>query len=406
VPGFEYIRSCSAHSRLFGGGADSSRGWLREVWVGKDDSGLIRSSDSPEAFFDEPERCGWQAAGSPALDSGPSDYLFAPGCLGRRGRLFRGQGETREMECLYELIDTFGDAVAQPEACRAGFEAAVQLSGVQVVAEQRDQMGRVGPGLCLVGERQRIEAVFASDLSQLLGYHQVVGESDDGPAQLVMWTAYLQRNIEETLPADAREIPRLPCEADNSQVLSIAPGLAIRIGATVSPPEQLEMLRAAGTITEAEHETALARQGMTAHGSEAAVHAAEPVPEWFMHEVLDPVLSDLQQPHPVDLELRFEPRGDGGLVRFRERGEPGSFGLGIGRQSASRELLMVQFADQLQEQFFPETRAAWGEARPTCPGHPHPATPVLLDDQAWWACPVDQSRIARIGQLHHQASTD
>jgi hypothetical protein len=61
------------------------------------------------------------------------------------------------------------------------------------------------------------------------------------------------------------------------------------------------------------------------------------------------------------------------------------------------EALKVELAYRLQEEV-PETREAWGEARPRCPGHPHPAAPDLLDDQAWWVCPVDAGRIARIGE--------
>jgi hypothetical protein len=51
----------------------------------------------------------------------------------------------------------------------------------------------------------------------------------------------------------------------------------------------------------------------------------------------------------------------------------------------------------LQEQFFPESAAAWGEARPACPGHSHPARAAGDAHAAWWCCPVDARRIAAIG---------
>ncbi len=37
----------------------------------------------------------------------------------------------------------------------------------------------------------------------------------------------------------------------------------------------------------------------------------------------------------------------------------------------------------------PETRSGWGQARPACPGHPHPATPSWDEqtDTAWWQAP-------------------
>lgn len=61
--------------------------------------------------------------------------------------------------------------------------------------------------------------------------------------------------------------------------------------------------------------------------------------------------------------------------------------------------LAVGLADYLQEQFFPETTEAWGQARPRCPGHGHPATPELIDGNAWWTCPLDGHAVARFGAL-------
>jgi hypothetical protein len=68
-----------------------------------------------------------------------------------------------------------------------------------------------------------------------------------------------------------------------------------------------------------------------------------------------------------------------------------------GHREGARFLLVL--ADWLQDQFFPETRSAWGEARPACPGHPHPARAVNVADEAWWTCPLDGRRIARIGRV-------
>ncbi len=118
-----------------------------------------------------------------------------------------------------------------------------------------------------------------------------------------------------------------------------------------------------------------------------------------MSEVLEPVLSDLQRPRPVEIEVGVEPRGEGGIVWFAERGGSGAAGLGLPDRSARRAEMLVLWADWLQEQFFPETRGAWGEARPERPGHPHPASAVDLDGEAWWVCPVDGRQIGRIGQL-------
>jgi hypothetical protein len=125
-----------------------------------------------------------------------------------------------------------------------------------------------------------------------------------------------------------------------------------------------------------------------------------PVADWLIREVLEPVLGDLQRPRPIDVIVELEPREDGGLVWFSERGHQGGFGLGFPDPVRPRAALLVEWADQLQEQFFPETHGAWGEARPECPGHPHPAQAIERDGEAWWVCPINGCPIARIGQLH------
>jgi len=125
-----------------------------------------------------------------------------------------------------------------------------------------------------------------------------------------------------------------------------------------------------------------------------------PVPDWFMQEVLEPILGDLQRPRPIDVIVELEPRDTGGLVWFSERGQPGSFGLGLPDPATPRAALLAGCADQLQEQFFPETHGAWGEARPECSGHPHPAQAIERDGEAWWVCPTDGRPLAPIGHLH------
>lgn len=120
-----------------------------------------------------------------------------------------------------------------------------------------------------------------------------------------------------------------------------------------------------------------------------------PVPEW-LSAVADAALADMQRPAPIDVQLGFDP--DEGILWVSEAGESGKSGFepwsearGVGE--------IVRLADWLQEQFFPETRGAWGEARPGCPGHPHPAEAVEIEGEAWWVCPVDGRRIAAIGQI-------
>ncbi len=59
--------------------------------------------------------------------------------------------------------------------------------------------------------------------------------------------------------------------------------------------------------------------------------------------------------------------------------------------------LLALIADILQEDLA-EDASAWGESRPPCPSHPHPARPRLIDGEAWWICERDDKQLYRIGQ--------
>ena len=71
--------------------------------------------------------------------------------------------------------------------------------------------------------------------------------------------------------------------------------------------------------------------------------------------------------------------------------------MGIHVPSGDPAEILFELADQLQEQFFPETFGAWGEARPACPGHTHPAEPTVIDSIACWICPTTGEALGRIG---------
>ncbi len=123
-----------------------------------------------------------------------------------------------------------------------------------------------------------------------------------------------------------------------------------------------------------------------------------PVPDW-LGDVFDTVLADLQLPTPIDVQLGFVLESS--LLWVSEPSERSRTGFQAFADESSLERL-VRVAAWLQEQFFWETRAAWGQARPACPDHPHPASPVELSGRAWWVCPTDARPIARIGELGRQ----
>jgi hypothetical protein len=51
--------------------------------------------------------------------------------------------------------------------------------------------------------------------------------------------------------------------------------------------------------------------------------------------------------------------------------------------------LLEQLADGIQEHLS-EQRSTWGQARPPCPGHLHPASVRVHDGVAWWECPRER----------------
>lgn len=60
------------------------------------------------------------------------------------------------------------------------------------------------------------------------------------------------------------------------------------------------------------------------------------------------------------------------------------------------EAATVQLADPFQEDVL---EMLWGPAWPSCPGHLHPAEPLLLNGLAVWQCPTTGALVGRIGSL-------
>ncbi len=125
----------------------------------------------------------------------------------------------------------------------------------------------------------------------------------------------------------------------------------------------------------------------------------ERVPEWLRPIAAD-VLSDLEDPSPIGLRLGFardtEVQTFASLLVFAP-GELGYYGFGIDLQS-ERAALLIAIAFGIQEHL-PELARCWGEARPRCPGHGHPAAARLLGSRAHWVCPQTGAAVGQIGRL-------
>jgi len=104
----------------------------------------------------------------------------------------------------------------------------------------------------------------------------------------------------------------------------------------------------------------------------------------------------------VSLQLLEDERATSALPRLAEAEQlepepaedPGS-GNFVPRGLAEAQLL-ARVAEILQEDLA-ETQVGWGQARPPCPHHPHPARPVVRDGQAWWICERLGEPLYRVG---------
>jgi hypothetical protein len=105
-------------------------------------------------------------------------------------------------------------------------------------------------------------------------------------------------------------------------------------------------------------------------------------------------IADLQVPHAVPLRLSWSP----GMLWLHEEGQLGPTGITV-FDALDDEELKVMIAESLQDQFFFETATAYGESRPACPGHPHPAKPEILDGAAWWTCPATGEPVVKFGSI-------
>lgn len=216
---YEYTQSRGAHGHHAVGVFDAFVGSEREIWIGSDGSGLIRSTSGPASFFTPEGKVRWEAAGSPRLTDGPSIDLFAPGCLpgsrARRARLvdhpdgLEAALSSRQPLTLRAVQELLGETVVKADFCRAVYEIARQLSGVEEVASISDQLGRAGRGLVRVENVHRIELIFSPDISGLLASQHFLAEPQPfAPAgTLHSWSAFLARRLVAALPPRSHPCP-------------------------------------------------------------------------------------------------------------------------------------------------------------------------------------------------------
>jgi hypothetical protein len=111
------------------------------------------------------------------------------------------------------------------------------------------------------------------------------------------------------------------------------------------------------------------------------------------------VVGDIQGAKPLPIGLSYLASSeDSKLGTVVVRVGSDVYGFGVDRTASSPELIFA-LAEGIQEHLS-ETALAWGEARPVCGTHRHPASPEIAEGAAYWICPQDGRRLAEIGAFH------
>jgi len=127
------------------------------------------------------------------------------------------------------------------------------------------------------------------------------------------------------------------------------------------------------------------------------------LPDW-LKPLVEAVIGDMQVPTPLALEAKYGPpsRGsdDWGSAIVSDPGDPDACLVEVPevpRQGREADVLLA-LAKELPS-YISELSHSWGQARPVCPGHLHPPSPVEREGTAWWVCPRDGTLLGRIGTL-------
>jgi hypothetical protein len=115
--------------------------------------------------------------------------------------------------------------------------------------------------LARVERAHRIELILSRDTAELLAYQHFLAEAEPIAAAgtLHSWSAFLTRQLEDSLAAEVSPVPRLPCDpAGAGRDFPVRPGFSIMTGYVDDSLSQLAGLRARGVLTDAEYESAKA----------------------------------------------------------------------------------------------------------------------------------------------------
>jgi hypothetical protein len=190
---------------------------VREAWIGTDGSGRLLETNGTPTFLTEHDRSVWIASGRPDLGGNKThDESYEPGGLSYVDLTklptdeaeLRAMIENREVEGgppgeaeTFTIIgDLLRETFAPPQLRAALYRVASELSGVELIGNVEDPVGRAGVAVAYRTDGVRHELIFDPGTSALLAERTVItdpsGLYSQVPAGTVVgWAVYLASGV-------------------------------------------------------------------------------------------------------------------------------------------------------------------------------------------------------------------
>jgi hypothetical protein len=188
-----YVKSSDAYLSSW-----PEQGWSvlephqREIWIGPDGAGRLRTSTGKSRFLSERDRRNWIAAGRPALPGGTSDDTPIPPAdrsplPSDPDALFEllkarasGHSEGTYPEMFTLAGDAFRDTNLSPAQRAALYEVVARIPGVELVGNVKDPVGRRGVAVAIDHRTDGIRhtLVIDPDTGTMLAEEQVLLEKN------------------------------------------------------------------------------------------------------------------------------------------------------------------------------------------------------------------------------------
>jgi RNA polymerase sigma-70 factor (ECF subfamily) len=219
----------------------------RQIWIGRDGSGLLRETRGPERFSSATDQaaCLQVDPGMKLRAGGTSNDWFAPDCLAlgptndwsslssdpqtllQQMRKLDG-GPPTAGEDFVHVGDFLRETDAPPAVRATIYQAAALIPGVELLGTVRDHAGRPGLGVAYSSNGNTSELIFDPRTGELLG------EQDTGPTgELQDWAVYLDERVANGLPS-APPAPLTPPCVNYGGYVHSTPGGDVTTGAPVN----------------------------------------------------------------------------------------------------------------------------------------------------------------------------